>query len=196
MHFLAPVYPFPPMVSGPPRILLYYHARSFDSFDAARWRGVQPRRTRSGARSQPAPPPPMLRNGGSGAACSLHPVPPGTRALARAQPRRTSTRARSPQSPPPPMLAQRGFRGPAACVCGNSTSPPLRAVEHALTIRTSAEQPARQAPCNPGLSRWLLPLAPVPMPHRFATTKASSETNASRTTTPPRPLRSGAFTMQ
>jgi hypothetical protein len=34
------------------------------------------------------------------------------------------------------------------------------------------------------------------MPHRFATTNARRETNTSRTTNAPRPLRSGAFTMQ
>ena len=47
-----------------------------------------------------------------------------------------------------------------------------------------------------GLSRWLLPLVPVRMPHRFATTSASSEPNARRTTNAPRALRSGAVTMQ
>ena len=35
-----------------------------------------------------------------------------------------------------------------------------------------------------------------PTPHRFATTNTRRETNASRTTNAPRPLRSGAFTMQ
>jgi hypothetical protein len=47
-----------------------------------------------------------------------------------------------------------------------STALPLRAVEYALPIRTSAAQPACQAPLNPGLSRCLLPLAPRRTPHR------------------------------
>ena len=60
-------------------------------------------------------------------------------------------------------------------------------------VRGAASAPG---PLNPGLSRWLLPLVPHRTPHRFATTNARRETNASRTTNAPRPLRSGAFTMQ
>jgi len=47
-----------------------------------------------------------------------------------------------------------------------------------------------------GLSRWLLPLPSHRTSHRFATTNASSETNARRTTNTPKPLRPGAVTMQ
>ena len=126
--------------------------------------------------------------------------------LARPQPQRTRTGARPPQSPPPPMLAQRGFRGPAACVCGNSTSPPLRAIRYASRNPTTAGPPTRSrfAPSNTpwqfgrprssqrarppstlSLSRWLLPLVARRTPHRFATTNARRETNASRTTNAP-----------
>jgi len=59
-----------------------------------------------------------------------------------------------------------------------SNALPLRAVEHAFPVPTSAPQPARQAPLNPGLSRRLLPLAPHRTPHRFATTNARLETKA------------------
>ena len=59
-----------------------------------------------------------------------------------------------------------------------SNANPLRAVEYASPTRTSAAQPARQAPPNPGLSRWLLPLVPVRTSPRFATTNARRETNA------------------
>jgi hypothetical protein len=88
--------------------------------------------------------------------------------------------------------------GGGACGSRSAIRPALRCrdLEHASPIRTSAAQPARQAPLNPGLSRWLLPLVPHRTRHRFATTNASSETNAHRTTNAPRPLRSGAFTMQ
>jgi hypothetical protein len=75
------------------------------------------------------------------------------------------------------------------------TSTPLAQPRYALTIREAAAQPARQAPLNPSLSRWL-PLIPHRTRHRFATTNASRETNALRTTNAPRPLRSGAITMQ
>ena len=163
-------------------------------------------------RSQPAPPPPMLRNGGSGAGRSLCP----SQFRARSQPHRTRPGARPPQAPPPPCASQRVVAGPAAHDQGfnqhtagattirprnsnphwRSTAPPLRAVEHASPIRTSAPHPARQAPPNPGLSRRLLPLAPHRTPHRFATTNAPLETNAASNSNAPRPLRSGAFTMQ
>src|ERR1035441_6667011 len=101
-------------------------------------------------RSQPPPPPLMLRNGGSGGGCSLRCPQFHNRPLARAQPRRTSTSARPPQSPPPPMLAQRGFRGPAACVCASSTSPPLRAIGYASRNPTASGLPTRSrfAPSN------------------------------------------------
>ncbi len=70
--------------------------------------------------------------------------------------------------------------GGGACGSRSGIQPPhrWRDLEHATTIRTSAAQPARQAPLNPGLSRWLLPLVPHRTRHRFATTNASSETNA------------------
>jgi hypothetical protein len=127
------------------------------------------RRRSAWRRSQPAPPPPMLRNGGSGAVCSLRSPQSDARPLTRAQPRRTRTSARPPQSPSPPLLrnggsgdlrlAPRQLNQPTASrnsirlVQPNRLWPsnalPLRAVEHALPIRTSAEQPARQAPLHP-----------------------------------------------
>ena len=111
---------------------------------------------------------------------------------ARSPSHRVRPGARPPQAPPPPVLAQRGMAGPAAHAWEldqhpaaatsirprdsnqprRSTALPLRAVEYALPIRTSAAQPARQAPLNPGLSRWLLPLVPHRTRHRFATTNA------------------------
>jgi hypothetical protein len=199
----------------------------------------------------------MLRNGGSGAACSLHELQFDARSLALAQPpanagapptnasqhtpvaatpftpiasqrgfrgrllptfspihrppagEGTTTPPAPPRTtaavPSTPCASQRGFRGPAACAVAiqpalrcrdherasrnqhpaTSNALPLRAVEYALPIRTSAEQPARQAPLHPSLSRCLLPLAPRRTAHRFATTNARRETNASRTTTPP-----------
>jgi len=68
-----------------------------------------------------------------------------------------------------------------------------RTRHHNSDVRGSASAPG---PLNPGLSRWLLPLVPHRTRHRFATTSAGSDTNASRTTNAPEPLRSGAFTMQ
>ena len=115
------------------------------------------------------------------------------------------TTPRPPLPPPLPCASQRGVeeaaahdqqfdQDPAGATSirhrdsnqhWRSTALPLRAVEHASPSRTSAAQPARQAPLNPGLSRWLLPLVPHRTPHRFATTNTSCETNATRTTNAP-----------
>ena len=84
----------------------------------------------------------------------------------------------------PPVLRNGGWRGLRLTI-RDSTSTPLARPRYALTIRTSAAQPARQTSLNPGLSRWLLPLVPHRTPHRFATTNARRETNASRTTNAP-----------
>ena len=61
---------------------------------------------------------------------------------------------RPPQAPATPCAPQRGWRGPAAASGELPTSPPLRALEHALAMRTSAAQPARQAnACHAGCFR-------------------------------------------
>jgi hypothetical protein len=52
--------------------------------------------------------------------------------------------------PSTPSASQRGFRGPAACVCGSSTSPPLRAIRYASRNPTASGPPTRSrfAPSN------------------------------------------------
>ncbi len=85
----------------------------------------------------------------------------------------------------PPVLRNGGWRGLRLTIRNSTSTPLARPSNTPLTIRTSAAQPARQAPLNPGLSRWLLPLVPHRTPHRFATTNASRETNARRTTNAP-----------
>ena len=122
-------------------------------------------------------------------------TPPVAEWTTTRRPSRSRPGARSPQAAPSPCASQRGMARPAAHDQQfNQPTASRRRIR--LPIRTSAAQPARQAPLNPGLSRWLLPLVPVRTPHRFATTSASNETNARRTTNAPGALRSGAFTMQ
>ena len=108
-------------------------------------------------RSQPAPPPPMLRNGGSGAGCSLRPSQ--FHALRwECQPLRpwrvdTTTRPNAPRrttaaAPATPCASQRGLAGPAAHV-RNSTAP-LARPRHAIAIPTSigVRPRSRFAPSN------------------------------------------------
>jgi hypothetical protein len=74
-----------------------------------------------------------------------------------------------------------------------STALPLRAVQHALPIPTSAAQPARQAnACHAGCFRsFHIERATASRPRRPAAKPTPAEPP-----TPPEPLRSGAFTMQ
>ncbi len=77
-----------------------------------------------------------------------------------------------------------------------SNALPLRAVEHALPIRTSAEQPARQAPLHPqpvtlaASARCTSNATPLRDHERTPRIQRQQNHNA------PGPLRSGAFTMQ
>jgi hypothetical protein len=147
-------------------------------------------------------------------ACGSHPGPRPTlrwRDLDMASRLRPPDAARAPVAPPPSRLSRwllalgNSDVPPRANVpplrdherqsrnqhLATSNALPLRAVEYAFPIPTSAPHPARQAPLNPGLSRRLLPLAPHRTPHRFATTPARRETNAGTTTSVPGSLRSG-----
>ena len=58
------------------------------------------------------------------------------------------------------------------------------------------EQSARQSPLHPPPVTLPASLVPVRLSLRFAPSNARRETNASRTSNAPRPLRSGAITMQ
>ena len=145
-----------------------------------------PCRTPTPVRAQPVAASPSIPlcfatgNGGAGCShiCVIHPA-----RIARNHD--NASRPTTAAGPRHPLCCRNGGGGGLRLAVNNSTNPPLARPRYALAIRTSAAQPARQAPLNPGLSRWLLPLVPVRTSHRFATTNASTETNARRTTNAP-----------
>ena len=121
-------------------------------------------------RSQPAPPPPMLRNGGSGAGRSLRSFQFDARPLGQCQPlrpwrsgqpprrpRRRAQRARPPQPPPPPVLRNGGWRGLRLTI-RNSTSTPLarprtRPHQFERPRRSQRARPPSTPACHAGCFR-------------------------------------------
>ena len=143
-------------------------------------------------------------------------TPPVAEWTTTRRPRRPRPGARPPQAPPPPYASQRVVAGPAAHDQGfnqhpagatstrphnsnhpwPSTAPPLRAVEHASPSRTSAAQPARQAPSTPACHAGCFRSLHVERPTASRPRTPAAKPTPVEPRTPSEPLRSGAFTMQ